>query len=159
MRFLALAIALGACTDGVAPPILGDMAVNIPDEGVDGSGVDLLQAPPDLLNVDLVTVPCTTACDCTPGDRCENRVCTTSSTPVFCCGTPACTGSNVCETQRGQVSQCSSPPDAGLFPDAGAGSCGDVPCLKGIGSTAFCTVACGRAATCQTVAGKDRCAP
>jgi hypothetical protein len=153
MRFLVLAIALCACNDGVAPPVLEqDLAVRVPDAAVDG-GEDLQQA------VDLLPMACNTACDCTPGDRCVAHVCTASNPQVFCCGTAACTGSNACETARGQVSQCSAPADAGLFPDAGAASCGDIPCIKGVGGGAFCTVACGRTATCQTVAGKDRCVP
>jgi hypothetical protein len=137
------------CSDGIAPPaFVQDQGV--PDEGETDGGDLSMNAPVDLLRVDLLPKPCITACDCTPGERCKSGFCELETVPVFCCGTPACTGSNVCETSSGKVSQCADP-DGGVRPDMGAGAaCSSFACIPGIGGTAFCTVVCGQAgATCS----------
>lgn len=148
MRLLVplLALTLVGCTDGKAPPAF-DASVQL-----DGA-VDL--ASGDGPAGDLAG--CRTACDCPAGERCQAGACQTVVPNVFCCGTSACTGDNLCETSSGQVSQCSLPPDAGVTPDAGtrtdggsnsrdggaAGGCATRACKLGLAGDLYCTVACG----------------
>ena len=51
---------------------------------------------------------------------------------IFCCGATDCTGSSVCESSTGRVSQCSNP-DGGVLPDAGvvAAACTGNPLREG----------------------------
>ena len=158
-----LMLLFAGCTDGVAPPAFV-LDQGIPDEGEPDGGDDLSANPPvdlasaDLLTVDLLPRPCITACDCTPGERCKAGFCEMDTVQVFCCGTPACTGSNLCETSSGKVSQCSNP-DGGVRPDMGAGAgCNSISCAPGLAGTALCVLACGSAAaTCS--ATNDHCTP
>ena len=170
MRFaFALMLLAPACTDGVAPPELIPSDQGIPDEGEadlssEAPTEDMLPVgdflpPPDLTDRDALPMSCRTACDCTPGQRCNNGVCEVSNPAIYCCGTAACTGSNVCETMDKKVSQCSANPDAGIRPDAGTTSCSSVACIPGLGSAAFCTVVCGKPATCMGPGGNAHCAP
>jgi hypothetical protein len=139
MRALACAalLCLG-CNDGQAPP------------GWDASAsVD--QGPSDLLVIDVDAGPraCTTACDCSSGERCAEGVCATGSVPIYCCGTAACTGDNLCQDPNGEVSQCGLPGDAGVRPagDGGAGTgpgCGMTTCTKGLTGDLLCQLACGK---------------
>jgi hypothetical protein len=169
MRFVCvLAVAaLGGCNDGVAPPALVEQDQGVPDEGVVDQGPVDSAVARDLLTVDLLPSPdlkpqsCKTACDCPSGEHCAMGSCTSAMPMIFCCGTAACTGSAVCETSTGRVSQCSNP-DGGVSPDAGvaAAACTGTACVKGPGSQLFCTLVCGKTATCQTNGGgMDRCAP
>ena len=165
MRFaFALILLAPACTDGVAPPAFG-LDQGVPDEGEtdlstavteDLLATDLLPSG-DLANRDAL-MGCMTACDCPAGQRCRNGACEVSNPPVYCCGTAACTGSNVCETMDKKVSQCGANPDAGIRPDGGA-SCNSVACIPGLGSAAFCTVVCGQTAMCMGPGGNAHCAP
>jgi hypothetical protein len=165
---LVLMLLAPACTDGVAPPELVAPDQGVPDEGEADLATEVedllpplpdLVPPADLTDRDALVMSCMTACDCTPGQRCNNGACEVSNPAVFCCGTAACTGSNVCETMDKKVSQCGANPDAGIRPDAGTASCTSVACIPGLGSAAFCTVVCGRTATCMGPGGNAHCAP
>lgn len=123
------------CSDGKAPPALDASAV------VDGGTRDL-PLPLDGAGPD--GAGCRTACDCPTGERCNQGVCETVVPMVFCCGTTACTGNNLCQSPNGDVSQCSLPPDAGVMPDGGSKTgCKTTTCVPGLPGDLFCTVACG----------------
>jgi hypothetical protein len=164
--FLAVSLVAGVaglagCTDGVAPPNLtnDDLGVgDLGDEDMTGVVEDLLPPPADLLTVDaepdLRPQACATACDCPAGQACLLNVCSTSQ-QIFCCGTAACTGADVCQAPDGRISQCALPADAGVRPDAGSTStCAATACTPGLGSTLFCRLACANlTATCSGATG------
>jgi hypothetical protein len=155
---VALTMGAGCITDGFAPPTLTD------------GGDDIPMVVGDLANADAGSIgqPCTTACDCqaTPGARCESGSCSMTSTPVFCCGTPGCTGKNLCQTPTGQVDQCSLDQDAAFTPPPGdAGSppaCATQACTQGVAGDVLCKLAC-RSSTAMCVPGSagsgEHCAP
>ncbi len=152
MRLVAAFVLLMVgCTDGDAPPILvQDLGIQL-DEG---SAADLFG----------VGEPCSTACDCTPGLACRMKMCAAAQVPVFCCGTAACTGSNLCEFPDGTVSQCSMPDGGGTPVDVDAGAtptaCTSTACNVGIGGNAFCKLVCGAvSATCVSSGGIEHCMP
>src|SRR5438067_13940955 len=99
MRRLLLGVAVAgviaaSCYDGLAPPDLtGDAGMS----GDLAGAVDLAGN----FNADGGPSSCTTACDCNPGERCEQGACKAAAVMVFCCGTPACTGSSVCQQPDG----------------------------------------------------------
>lgn len=127
-----------ACGDGLAPPAF-DQAVAVED---------LLPPPPvsdGPLGMDGpgVGASCTTACDCSPGLACVAGTCQASKPAMYCCGTPACTGDELCQHPDGQVSQCSLPADAGVRQDAGsAAACTMTACGPGLAGDIFCRIAC-----------------
>ncbi len=148
---------LGACNGGFAPPAF-----------VDG-GDDLPMVLGDLANPDGGSIgqSCTTACDCqaTPGARCEGGTCMLTATQVFCCGTAACPGDNICQTTSGQVDQCNLNPDAAFTPppgDAGTqASCVSQPCTTGLAGDVLCKLACrSSTAVCSGSGGSgEHCMP
>lgn len=146
---LALSFAIG-CTDGQAPPAL-DASVRL-DSGVDLASIDGPAA-------DMAS--CRTACDCPTGERCQNGACQTVVPNVFCCGTAACTGDNLCQSENGEVRQCSLPADAGVPPGGGSSACVSRACAPGLTGDLYCVVACGKmSASCVAGAGSSaHCAP
>lgn len=142
---LMLVLAATACTDGDAPPQLvgADFSAAVPGDG--GSNA------------------CMTACDCPAGEACQMGSCKLLQTKIYCCGTAACTGSAVCESPDGTVSQCDRP-DGGVTPVVDGGvptaACEMTSCTRGGGGDLFCVLACGsKTATCVRTGGIDHCTP
>jgi hypothetical protein len=157
---LGLAIGLGlvACFDGPAPPALTG------DGGLFGGG-DL--ASTDLAGADFAAGPdlspqCQTACDCTPGQRCDSSgMCTAAGNAVYCCTSSTCPTGELCQQRNGDVNQCGQNPDASVrLVDGGTGMCGTQRCTQGAAGDLLCKLACGSvSATCVMTGGMEHCAP
>jgi len=156
MRWLVTLSLVAGCTDGIAPPVLVNDDLGVPDASEEDLAVEDSGGPVDLSGVDFFGIDlspagtvdmrsggCATACDCPSGQACIAGACS-ASVQVFCCGTAGCTGANTCQGSDGRISQCSAPPDAGVLPDAGSsGGCVNTACTPGLGSQLFCSLACG----------------
>ena len=143
-----LALAAVGCTDGDAPPLLttNDLSVSEPsDLGGEGS-------------------PCSTACDCDPGLACRSGACHAGAIMVFCCSSPTCPGSSLCEFSDGKIDQCDRVDGGGVAPVVDGGTtaqmCSMNVCTSGPAGNAFCKLACGRdSATCAVAGVNAHCAP
>jgi len=83
---------------------------------------------------------------------------------VYCCGTPSCNGSALCEFPNGGIGQCDRADAGGIPPviDGGApaAACDVTSCTVGLGGNAFCKLACGSlGATCVDAGGNQHCMP
>lgn len=50
--------------------------------------------------------PCTSACDCTPGQRCVEGLCLLQGDPVFCCDQGICPAGEACQDSNGSLALC-----------------------------------------------------
>ncbi|HZS39778.1 MAG TPA: hypothetical protein VFF06_23255 [Polyangia bacterium] len=158
LGFAVAAVIAASCYDGLAPPAPTDAGVPDLPGGVDLAGGD------GNFNADGGPSSCATACDCNPGERCEQGTCKAANVAVYCCGSATCPGSSVCQQPNGKVGQCDLNPDAGFTPvtDGGTASgCATQPCSKGANGKVACVLACGTlTADCVVTAGTgEHCMP
>jgi hypothetical protein len=57
-------------------------------------------------SVQVASVSCTTACDCTPGLSCVDSTCMQTGSLLYCCGSAACPIGAVCQLPTGDFSNC-----------------------------------------------------
>jgi hypothetical protein len=83
----------------VTPPT-GTETLNLVAEG--GQGPLIAEAQ---CSFQVVSAGCTTACDCDPGQRCNEGVCVMMGNPIYCCTGP-CPLGETCQFSNGDFGMC-----------------------------------------------------
>lgn len=73
---------------------------------------------------------CSTACDCSPGQRCIGGACALQGDPLFCCDQGACPDGQACQGSSGMLAICQSETMCSTACDCMPGlSCQDGACI------------------------------
>ena len=75
---------------------------------------------------------CTSACDCTPSQRCVEGACLLQGDPVFCCDQGSCPSGEICQNATGTMAMCHDNSDCQTACDCMSGmSCVEGGCELG----------------------------
>jgi hypothetical protein len=109
---LCIALLTLGCGDDSSSSVPQDLSAT---PGGDLAGV----APRDLAGTTTTDAgsvggTCTSACDCMPGLGCFMGKCTTTTQPIYCCGSATCPSGSVCQSPNGVYGVCGNPGGADL---------------------------------------------
>jgi len=98
---------------------------------------------------------CTSACDCSPGMRCEGGSCVVGDSPLFCCNSGPCPAGAACETPSQRQLTCESDSCVSACDCAAGLSCDNGTCVSANPAVFCCTEGlCPAGQVCETPAGQ-----
>lgn len=98
---------------------------------------------------------CTTACDCSAGQRCVDGVCTLQGDPLFCCESSTCPPGGICQSSTGMASTCDASSSCESACDCTPGMACEGGSCQLLDSPVFCcdSASCPVGERCQPEAG------
>lgn len=104
---------------------------------------------------DVCATECTSACDCSPGMRCEDGGCVIGDSPLFCCNSGPCPAGAACETPSQRQLTCASDSCISACDCAAGNSCDNGTCVSANPPVFCCTEGlCPAGQLCESPAGQ-----